>query len=188
MKHAQKISEGVDVEPLLSQLDQHPELWDEIPYRRNGQNSPHAQMQDIWVRYNDVTPFLKKGNLDGFNDAHVPIWYGCAEKIPAVKSLALKLMGKLHGEMLGAVLITRMPSGSVIKPHIDGGWHAGYFDKFYVILRANEACINHYLDESVVMRRGEVWRFDNSILHSVENHGDTERISAIICIRTELFQ
>jgi hypothetical protein len=45
--------------------------------------------------------------------------------------------------------------------------------------------VNHCEDESIVMQAGEAWMFDNLNIHSVENNGATERITAIICMRVE---
>jgi mannose-6-phosphate isomerase-like protein (cupin superfamily) len=185
VRHVTKICDGIDVTPLLGQLDAHPELWDQYPYRRTAPNSPHAEMVDIWARYNPIEPYLKKGSLEGFNDEHWSAWYPAAEKIPAVKSLALELMTRIGGDQLGAVLITKLPAGAVIKSHVDRGWHATHFNrKLYTILRANEHCINRYVDEEVVMRPGECFSFDNSVVHSVENRGATERIAVVTCIHT----
>lgn len=188
MIHVERINSGVDVAPLLSQIDEHPQLWDSLPYRRCAPGSPHAEMQDIWCRYNDATPFIEKGSFDGFNEPHIPVWYPASHVLPALRPIVFDLMSEVDGEMLGGVLLTRMDRGAVIKPHVDVGWHAKYFNcKVYVILRANESCINRYIEDEVVMRPGECWRFDNSVLHSVENHGPTERIALVVCIRTERF-
>jgi hypothetical protein len=35
------------------------------------------------------------------------------------------------------------------------------------------------------MKPGEAWTFDNLRTHSVENNGDTERVTLIVCARTE---
>jgi len=86
---------------------------------------------------------------------------------------------------LGGILITRIPAGASVKPHHDrGSWHAEFFDrKTYVIVKANERCVNTFEDEEVVMRTGEAYLFNNLVTHSVRNDGDSERITLIICMR-----
>jgi len=88
---------------------------------------------------------------------------------------------------LGGILITRMPPGSTIYEHDDlGTWHSEYHNaKIWMPLRANDQCLNHCEDETVVMAPGDAWTFSNLLRHSVENRGDTERICLICCFRSE---
>ena len=89
--------------------------------------------------------------------------------------------------MLGGILLTKIPPGCQVKPHHDRGrWHAEFYNrKIYIPLKTNDRCVNHCEDESVVMGGGQAWWFDNLVTHSVVNDGDDERITAIICLRTE---
>ena len=82
--------------------------------------------------------------------------------------------------------MTRLPPGARILPHIDVGWHPTFNNtKCYVVLKANEQCFNHCVDETVIMRPGEAWLFNNRVIHSVDNNGDDERIALIMTMRVE---
>jgi len=95
------------------------------------------------------------------------------------------LMAMTQAVHLGNVLLTRIPPGGQIEPHIDTGWAPEWFtSKFYVVLQSDR-CVNVCGDESVQMRAGEVWRFENRVTHSVDNRGDVDRISLIITMRSE---
>lgn len=192
MKHFTHIASGIDVGPLLAQLQDHPELWDAYPLRRTGKGTPHTGMTDIFVRYNNIEPFIAKNDFRGFNDEHVPVWYPAWEKLPALRPIVFGLMAAVEGEMLGGVLITKIETGKGIERHIDSGWHVGYFDKFYVSLKsepgADFCCEVDGEVETLNPRPGEIWRFDNRKPHWVANASGADRITLIVCIRTELFQ
>jgi len=189
MKHFQKIDEGIDVSSLMKELNANPDLWDANNLRRTAKNTPHSQMSDIWVRYNDVKPYLDAGNLTGFNDPHLPVWYPAFELLPSLKPIIFKLMAMVEGEMLGGVLITRIPPNHGIAPHTDSSWHVDYFDKYYISLQseegANFCCEHEGITECLNPKVGDCWLFDNHKKHWVENNSNQDRITLIVCIRTQ---
>lgn len=162
--------------------------FDKYAYRRTAPGSPHADMTDIWVRYNDITPYVSKGSLEGFGDEHDSVWYPVADKLPSAKKMAFELMSLVEGERLGGILVTKLPPGGKILPHVDSGWHASYYDKFYVPITAPEGSRMCFLDGYIKARLGQAWWFDNSNKHWVENQTDEDRISMIVCVRTEKYK
>lgn len=169
----------VDVAPLKAALLANPDLFDEHPERRVAYGSPHNGMSDIWVRYNAAERFGAS-----FNDEHVPVWYPCIRQIPQVVPIVAEIFGNVLGEMLGGVLITKLPPGGQIASHVDSGWHAGYYDKFYVPIQNGKGSIFGFECGEIEAEEGEVYQFDNSVPHWVENNSDIDRISMIVCIRT----
>ena len=193
MRHFQRIAEGVDVVPILAELEAAPDLWDSITLRKTAPDSPHTGMSDIWVRYNDVAPFIASGSFQGLNDPHVPINYPAWYALPSLQDFAFRLMACVRGEMLGGVLITRIAPGRGINMHTDHGWHVDYFSKFYLSLKSApgaqficqpEGEPAEVLEPTV----GDVWYFDNRRPHAVVNGSEKDRMTAIFCIRTTLFQ
>lgn len=189
MKHFLKISEGIDVEPLLAQIDAHPELWGQFGWRKT--LWPHREMTDIWVRYNDVRPFQEKGDYRGFNDEHESVWYPAYEVLTALQPIVSDLMRETDGKRLGGVLITRIPPSAGIAPHVDEGWHVETYDKFYLSLRSAPGAkfICHEGGVEVLEPKvGECWRFDNRLPHSVRNDSAEDRVTLIVCIETEKYK
>jgi hypothetical protein len=186
MRFFTKLSSGIDVRPLVDVLDTHPDLWDRNGFRKSGRGSPHGGMSDIWVRYNDVAPFAARGDYTGFNDAHVPIWYEAYNVLrEALDPIVFPLMARVAGEMLGGILITRIPAGCGIDPHIDQGWHVNYFDKFYLSLKSAPGATFHCGDEVINPAPGDLYHFDNRLEHWVKNESDSDRMTLIVCIRTD---
>jgi len=187
-----KLPFGFDVAELRAALAAHPELWDQHSIRKTAPGTPHAAMSDIWVRYNDVSPFKASGDFSRFNDAHVPIWYDAWTKCPDVKAalrpILFGLMEYVEGEMLGGVLITRIPNGCGIDPHVDRGWHVEYYDKFYVSIESAPGAEFWCGDEFISPAPGDVYRFDNRLEHWVTNRSGQDRMTLIVCIRTDKYR
>lgn len=175
---------NVDIELLLKQLKANPQLWNENPERKNADGSPHVQMSDIWIRFRDKAELVEPKN---YHEPHLPVWYPASLILNEVKRIALDVMTLFRAVQLGGILITKIPAGGEIKPHHDrGGWHAEYYNtKIYIPLESNPSCINTCEDDSVNMRAGEMWTFDNLKTHSVTNDGDTDRVTLIITLRVE---
>ena len=169
----------VDVTELRNSLLAHPELFDAHPERRVAYGSPHNGMSDIWVRYNAPE---RKGAA--FNDEHVPQWYPCIKDIPAVLDVVYDVFSNVGGEVLGGVLITKLPAGGKIASHVDSGWHAEYYDKFYVPIQNGKGSVFVFECGDIEATEGDVYQFDNSVPHWVNNDSDQDRISMIVCVRT----
>lgn len=173
-----KLGLKVDVEPLKAALET-TDLWNKIPFRKRLE---HEEMVDIWVRFNDIQPFIKKGNLDGLCDEHDSVWYR-SPLVPLVKPIAHQIMSHVQGERLGGILITKLPPGGKIGKHSDGYWHAEYYDKYYVPVKDTGS--RFIFDSGAIEpEEGDVWWFDNSKPHAVENT-DTERMAMIVCIKID---
>jgi len=181
VKNFTLLKSGIDIRPLRDQLERSPELWNANPQRRSG---VHAEMTDIWVRYRPLGELMEPKN---YREPHwgefYPAWYA----LPALKPIVFDLMRLVEATHLGAILITRIPPGGQILPHDDrGSWHAEFHNcKIYLPIVNNPDCWNQCEHDRVHMRPGEAWTFDNLRVHSVHNDGDTERVTLILCCRTE---
>lgn len=166
-------------------LHRHPELWDANPFRtQGGPGSPFHGTSDIWVRWRRLDECTSR---KAFIEPHFPVFYPAWYDLPDVWPIVFDLMANAQATALGGILITRVPAGGEIKAHTDaGGWHAEFYRyKVYVPLQTNDRCVNWCEDEEVVMGVGEAWRFNNLVQHGLRNEGPTDRISLIVCMRTE---
>jgi hypothetical protein len=180
-KHVAKIAEGFNVQPLLWALRRNPQLWNEYRERTEAADSPHREVDDIWVRYADRDHFRELG-------PHESVWYPAAALLP-VQALCTAIMARVRGERLGGVLITQIPPGKECKPHHDDGWHARYYEKF--ALQVESAPGQRFVfapgdggaHEVMEAKPGELYWFDNSVTHWVENPTPYNRITLIVCVR-----
>jgi len=179
----ERVHEGLDTAPMLEEIAAHPGLWDLYTERRTTPGSPHAEMEDIWIR---TRARHDLADPDAFRLPYVPIFYPAWRVLPSIQPVVWALVAMAKAVQLGNILLTRLPPGARIETHTDRGWSVDWFaSKFYVVLSGNDACTNTCEDETVVMRTGDIWRFENRLPHSVDNRGDTDRISLIVTMRVE---
>jgi quercetin dioxygenase-like cupin family protein len=168
---------GVNVAPLQWALAEHPELWDQQPSRTEDPASPHHGLSDIWARFAVPDTMQEDGS-------HESMWYPAADLLP-VREIVYPLMNAVQGDRLGGVLITRIRPGQTCKPHTDPGWHARYYQKFAVQIQSAPKQAFHFEGESLITKPGDVFWFDNAFTHWVTNESEVDRITMIVCIKTE---
>lgn len=179
MKHFLRIAQGVDTMPVLNALAVNPDLWDENTLRTTHPGTAHAQVSDIWIFFNAI-PADPTTVID---DKDV-IPYRGWDALPQLRPIVFDLMRRVEGTRLGRVIISRMRPGAIITPHVDGGAPATYYSRYQIALQSEAGCLFHAGDETVNMRTGEAWWFDNQQTHSVVNNSADDRISVIVDIRT----
>ena len=167
-----------DVAELANALES-TDLFGEFP-QRGLPGSPHESMTDIWVRYKDPTDAVRTGDWSAFTEEHESEWL---KDLPGVKDMCAKLMDLLGGTRLGGVLITKLPPGHVIHPHTDDGWHASYYDKYFVAIKNEPGAKFCFEAGSIDPKPGEVHAFRNDVTHWVVNNSKVDRIAMIICIK-----
>jgi hypothetical protein len=181
VRYFRRLDSHFDMMAARRQIAAHPELWGEH-LERTGPGSPHAQSQDIWLRFRDSSELHEPKD---YGAPHWPVWYHAWTVLTQLHPIVFGIAHEMRATAIGGILLTRIPPQAAILPHVDTGWHPGHFlQKAYAILAANAACVNICLDEEVVMREGECWQFVNHVEHSVRNDGATDRIALIVTMRT----
>lgn len=170
-----KLFDGVNVAPILWALQENPHLWNANTARTSDPSSPHYGLSDIWARYAEKIT----------DQPHDAVWYKDADCLP-IKGIVYQLMSMVGGDRLGGVLITKIQPGAMCKPHEDSGWHARYYQKFAVQIQSHPKQAFHFEGESLVTKPGDVFWFDNQYTHWVTNDSDTDRITMIVCIKTDM--
>lgn len=201
MKYLRRLLHGIPVDAVLEDLACAPELWNEHTLRTRPEYAAHTAVSDIWVRYRSREEYLHlKDQMEnsGWTDTHRMLrvgqfvgeehdseWYPGSDKLPHLKELIFALVQHYQVERLGGVLITRVPAGGEVKPHIDHGWHARYYEKLAVQLQSAPEQAFCYADGQFKCPAGTVYTFDNSQEHWVTNESQTDRMTAIICVRRD---
>lgn len=179
MKHFLKIAEGIDVMPLLIQLQHHQDLWSTNDVRQSFEDSPHRDVDDILLRFSDTSDPNIGDQLVCENTPSFDV-------LNAARQIVFALMATVRGTMLGRVMVTRLAPGKRIYPHSDVlGRYANTYKRFHVPLQCGSGCIFRAGDEEVGMRPGEVWDFNAHAEHEVVNNGSVDRIHLIVDIRTD---
>ncbi len=167
-----------DVKEAVAQIDGAPSVWNRYTDRL-AKTGPHREADDIWVRFNPI----ENMGPGFFTDPHESDWYEVASELPVVRSLAERVYADSEGSKLGGVLVTRIPAGKRVYPHVDSGWHAGHYEKIAVQLKGNADQSFNFDNCSLSPLQGQSYTFDNSKRHWVNNDSDSERMTLIVCIR-----
>lgn len=183
MRNFLKIAEGIDVMPLLHAVQRQPELWNQETLRTTHESTPHKEVEDILLRFNDLEMYKNTKDAASILDEHESICYQGWYRLPQVQPIVFDLMRRIEGVRLGRVLITRLAPGKRIYPHTDGGSHADYFDRYHVSLQNNPGSLFRAGNDTVCMRPGECWWFDNAKEHEVINNSIDDRLTLIIDVR-----
>lgn len=179
-----KLAEGVDVRPLALALFRQPELWNEHRFRTTFANTPHADVDDIWLRFSDPELCTTTGNVIGDDR---PVWFPAAWKLPEAKPIILDLMRRADAWQLDRVLVTRLRPGGRILPHADkDGDYVQEPDRvrFHVVVQGLPGSLYITGGETVQMRTGEVWAFNAHEIHEVQNNSADDRIHLLVDVRT----
>lgn len=166
------------VSESVAQIEATPSAWNRHSDRLF-KAGPHREVDDIWVRFNPI----RNMGVGFFTEPHDSEWYEVADDLPAVRKLAEQVYTDAGGSVLGGVLVTRVPAGKKVYPHIDNGWHARQYEKFAVQIKGNEQQSFNFEDSALSPLPGQSYTFDNSKLHWVNNDSDEDRITLIVCVR-----
>ena len=177
MKNILTIARGINVLPLALSLARNPQLWNTRKERTQQETSPHREIDDIWVRY-------AKDWQTG-ETSHESVWLEAADCLPEVKDHARAIMGLVKGDAIGGILITRIPPGGKVHPHIDNGWHALQYDKFALQIDAHQQQAFCFENAQHVTMPGDLYWFNNQQTHWVTNDSPCERITLIVCIKLD---
>lgn len=180
MRNFLKIAEGIDVSRLRGELQRNPDLWDENTIRTKHPGTAHSQVSDIFVFFNELTNKTDKV----INDREV-IPYRAWNKLPSLRPLLFALMNQVQAVRLGRVIITRLPPGKMIEPHVDSGAPATYFTRYQIAIQCELGNVFVIDDEQMSFKTGDIWQIDNTLEHAVVNNSNTDRIVCIVDLRSE---
>ena len=190
MRNFHKIAENVPVTSLLHQIVRHPELWNANTFRTSFPNTPHVDVDDIWIRFSAPENCTTTTRVIGDG---APIWYPAAQVLSEIKPIIKNLMAGVGAYELGRVLVSRVRPGGRILPHrdSDGDYvHAPDIARYHVVLQGLPGSLYSCGEEAeggmetVQMLTGEVWWFNALKLHHIENNSTDDRIHLLVDVRT----
>ena len=169
-----RIAKGIDVAPFLSELDAAPEMWLANTSRQRKIRC-QRDTQNIFLRVarKPLPPGAKNAN-----DVHESRTAASAEGFPQALTFCEEMAALQNGELGRATLVALQPRGWV-RPHVDAGAYYRIRDRFHLVLRSREGSPLTSGGETVVMREGELWAFDNKAEHDARNPTDEPRMHLI---------
>jgi hypothetical protein len=182
LKNFLKLAQGINMTPLMVQIQRQPELWKADTYLRDYPQGPFEDVETIFLRF----PPCSVSELErSTRDQHECVWMDGALHLPSARGLIFSLMGTVEGERLGRVMLNKIRPGGRIFPHADTPVHANYWDRFHYVVKSQPGVVFRCGEEQAQMTTGDVWWFQNAIEHAVTNNSADDRIHLIIDIRTQ---
>lgn len=180
MSNFLRIASNVDVIPLLTAIQRQPELWNQNDLRTTHPMTPHDAVDDIWLFFNEI----RENPADAIEDLQT-VPYGAWEKLPQARAIVFDLMRRVEATQLGRCIITRLPPGGVIAPHVDHGSPATFYSRFQIPLQCAPGCLFKIEDETVTFKAGECWLINNRAEHSVINNSAEDRVALVVDVRCQ---
>jgi len=183
MRYFQRIATGVDVLPLCHALARKHHLFNQHRLRTTFPNTPHAEVDDMVLRYSDPEQCPTAGTVMG---AVQNVWYPAWKELPEARPIISALMHRVGGYELGRVLVSKIRPGKRVLPHADdeGEYvHLGDIARYHIVLQGLPGALFRTGDEVVSMRTGEVWWFDAHAVHEIVNNSQDDRIHLIADVR-----
>ena len=187
MKNFRLVGGGLKVGLLNLELIKHPELWNANKYRTTFENTPHGEVDDIWIRYAEEDKTTDEKKLLPVQNGSGSIWYPASKVLTEVQPLVLDLMAHVKGYELARVVITRVKPGAKIIPHADnlGDYvHLGDIARYHIVLQGFSGSMFHCGGEEVNMQTGEIWWFNAHEVHEVINNSANDRLHLIVDVRS----
>ena len=174
MRHFTKIDQGVNVEPLLAELDAAPGMWF-VDTSRQRKVRCQRNTRNIYLRApcKPLPPGAKNAN-----DVHESRVARSARKFTRTLAYCEGVADRLGGTLGRATLVALLPRGRMF-PHVDAGAYYRIRDRFHLVLRSAGGSPLAAGDERVVMRPGELWAFNNKARHWADNPSEKPRVHLI---------
>ena len=185
MRNFQLIS-SIDIIPLQHAIIRQPDLWNQHTYRTTYKNTPHSEVDDIWIRYSDQERTSNPEDTESVQNDHGAVWYPAFSKLPESRPIILSLMNYVSAYELGRVVISRIKPGGKILPHadIDGDYvHLNDIARYHIIIQGLPGSMFYCGGEEVNMRTGEIWWFDAHKTHEIINNSSDDRIHLMVDLR-----
>lgn len=169
-----RIATGIDVAPIRSELEAAPEIWLADTSRQRRVRC-QRDTRNIFLR---VAKKPLPSGATNANDVHESRVARAASRFPVALTFCRAIAGLRSGELGRATLVALQPRGWV-RPHVDAGAYYRVRDRFHLVVRSLGGSPLTAGGETVVMREGELWAFDNKYLHEASNPTDEPHVHLI---------
>ena len=172
--HFTKVAGDVEVGPILDELDAAPEMW-LVDTSRQRKVRCQRNTQNIFLRVPRKP--LPPGEQNA-NNVHESRTAPAAKKFPSALAFCERVSEELEATLGRVTLVALLPKCQVF-PHVDAGSYYWIRDRLHLVLKSPQGSPLAAGNETVVMREGELWAFDNKVRHWAENPSSEPRVNLI---------
>lgn len=165
---------NLPVRSLVAELEAAPEMWERDTSRqRKVRCQRHTRNIFLRTARKPLPPGAKNAN-----DVHESCVFWMADRFPRALACCERIAQWLGAELGRATLVALMPHGDVY-PHVDAGDYYRIRDRYHLVLKSRVGSVLSAGDETVIMREGELWVFDNKVRHAAKNPSTEPRVHLI---------
>lgn len=177
LRHFKRIKAGIDPQPFLSEIAAIQGAWD-LNTGRQDKIKVQQEARAISLRG------VRKSAIQGRKrrDVHESRFTTISRRFPCTMSF-LRAFADERGAELGRAKLVSLPPGHRVYPHIDRGDYYAQRDRYHLVLQSGPGSWLKTGDETVELRQGELWWFDNKAIHEAYNGSDTDRIHCIFDLK-----
>jgi outer membrane protein assembly factor BamB/orotate phosphoribosyltransferase len=174
VKYFKLIRSSIDVAPLLEEIDSQHHAW-LIETGRQDKIRVQRDTNTIFVRAAVPRPDLH------INENQETRQTSVAKLFPRALAFMAEFATEMNCHLSRATIVRLKPKSQVFR-HIDQGSYYFLRDRFHLVLRSPAGSVLKSGGETVRMRQGELWWFDNKQYHESYNESDDWRIHYIFDI------
>ena len=172
--HFTRIAESVDIAPLLEELEAESDMWSaDTSRQRKVRCQRHTRNIFLRAPKKPLPPGARNAN-----DVHESRLAPAAGKFPLALTFCERTAAELDAELGRATLVALLPKCRVF-PHVDAGAYYRVRDRLHLVLKSPQGSPLTAGNETVVMREGELWAFDNKARHFADNPSSRPRVHLI---------
>lgn len=167
---------------LFEEVARQPELFYEITARQDYAGAYHQDTETIFLRW------CRSQTVEAAFTEIEAVDYPSLKKLPSAKELMWSADHLVHGLEIGRMILVKFKPGGVIRPHIDEGPYADYYERFHISIDSEVGNCFMVDGRYVHMKPGELWWFNHKKTHSVINFSSTPRLHLIIDIKAPMYR
>jgi outer membrane protein assembly factor BamB len=171
MKYFKLIRSGINIAPLLEEVDSHEHAWS-IDTGRQDRIRVQRDTNSIFISAAVHRPDLR------INENQECRLTAASKFFPRALALMTEFAQEMNCHLSRAAIVRLKPRSQVFR-HIDEGSYYFLRDRFHLVLRSSTGSVLMSGGETVRMQAGELWWFDNKQFHESHNESDEWRIHYI---------
>jgi hypothetical protein len=180
MKFFRCVASGIDVAPLLAEIQAEESAW---LVNTSRQEKIHVQRDTNTIFLRNA---VKRADLH-INENQESQPTQMSARFPRAMSTMAKIAEAMKSSLSRATIVRLKPKSQVYQ-HIDVGSYYLIRNRFHLVLHSPSGSVLISGDEAVRMRAGELWWFDNKQHHSAFNESGEWRIHYIFDLLPQTYQ
>jgi hypothetical protein len=166
VKHFRKLERPFDdaaFAALQTEVAANAHLW-HVDESRQTAIKVHAQTESIFLRNSVGGINSEKSFINVHESEETPL----TSHFPVAMDLLARMAAQQRGELSRALIVRLLPFSEVLR-HIDKGEYYAVRDRYHLVIDSDVGSVMCAGHETVVMKQGEFWWFDNKAMHHSKN-------------------